>query len=286
LKEKINKKILFFYLKKPIIIIKEMKGKHIFIVTLGVIISLLAISMVKNMGRMFTEGCIVVGYWTLGDVIRPLLLVFGILIGATSLISMKNRKIREELRQLRAKYLRILEGKFIKDSPTIEDVRVELASKIKRCKRWYTKKYLLEELFNLSLLRCATQPRYNSQFAKKILQEMEQLGYPGKAKLRYFETNAKRLMTDDYSFFKSLEEFIKRPKRLEPKGQMLQRVIEREFKKDRISSYLEEFGFEEIAKGSTLGVFSSLCVLLLVVGSGIFERLQIAKAAKYKHPLP
>lgn len=245
----------------------------IILVSIG--LSLLGIMIFNDIPKMFTPGHIRTDEWHIGDIIKPLVLIFGFMFVATKYLSLQNRQMKNELATLRPKYLSILKGSFRKNLPSINDLRWELVSKIKRCIRWQTRLALYEDLYDLSLLAGVLQSDYDPGISKEIRDRLTEQGYPDKGRLDMLEERVRGLSRDEVGFYSFIQTLLRDDGRFsEPKGKILIGVLRHEFYEvDDIPSYLKELKIEDMGREGMIGVFASIMTFTLFLGTGILERI-------------
>jgi hypothetical protein len=254
-------------------VLRSERYKAIILVSIG--LSILGIMVFCDMPKMFSRGYIRIDQWHMGDIIKPLAIIFGFIFVATKYLSLQNRRLKNELQRLRPKYLSILKGTFKKNLPSINDLRWEIASKIKRCIRWGTRLSLYEDLYGLCLLQGVLgfdrQPNIGQEMVKWLLE----CDYPEKKRLDLLEERVRGLAQDEVELFRFLQVSLLKDERfLEPKGKILSRVMRHEFYQvDDIPFYLEELGVEDMGREGMVGVFASIVVFCLFLGGGILERI-------------
>ncbi len=245
------------------------------IILISIGLSILGIMVYLDMPKMFTRGYLRIDHWGIGEIIRPLVLVFGFMIVATRYLSWQNRNFKNELQRLKPKYDSILKGTFRKNLPSIHELRWELASKISRCIRWTTKLKLYEDLYDICLLQGMLQLEKDPKAVARTVEWLREQGYPEKKSLNVFEDRARELSRSEVNLFRFLGMSLTKEGRfVEPKGKILMRVLRHEFYQvDDVPSYLERLQSEEMSKEGILGAFASLVVFCLFFGGGVLEKI-------------
>lgn len=238
-------------------------------------LSLLGIMIFCDIPKMFTRGYIRIDHWDIGEIIGPLMVIFGFMLIATKYISMQNRSLKDELNRLRPKYYSILRGAFRKNLPSVNQTRLELASKIQRCIRWETKLRLYEDLYDLCLLQGVLQFEQDRRILQELIEWLTEHNYPDRRRLSIFKERAIGLSRDGVDFFRFLQMSLVRNDRfLEPMGKILSQVTRHEFYHvDNIPSYLKELRGEDAGREGMLGVFVSIMIFSLFTGVGILEKI-------------
>lgn len=254
-------------------VLRSEKYGGIILVSIG--LSLLSIMIFYDMPKMFTPGHIRIDHWHIGDIIKPLVIVFGFMFVATRYFSLQNRNLRNSLAGLRPKYFSILKGSFRKNLPSVNELRWELITKIERCIRWKTKLLLYEDLYDLCLLQGVLRFDREAGICKEIVEWLENRGYPERKRLNILEERIRGLARNEADFFRFIQmNFLGDGRFLEPKGKILKRVTRHEFYKvDDIASYLKELSIEDMGKEGMLGVFASVMVFCFFLGTGILEKI-------------
>jgi hypothetical protein len=237
-------------------------------------LSLVGITIFHDIPKMFTKGYLVIDHWQIGDILRPLLIVIGLLFVATKYLSIQNRTFREGLAKLRPKYLSILRGTFKKDIPGLDEVRWEIVEKIERSIRPRTRLLLYEDLYAVCLLLGVIRAE-REEASIEIVRWLDEKGYPDRRKLGLLDERVRGLSRDDAAFFRFIQKVFLVPKRLSgPRWRIFSEVLRHEFHRvDDIPSYLAEFREEEISREGLVGTFTSMVVFCCLVGGGILERI-------------